>query len=34
VAEPLLADSQPDDLRNVLTSIFDAGTSEHGWSIL
>jgi len=34
VAEPLLADNPPDDLRNVLTSIFDAGTSEHGWSIL
>jgi len=34
VAEPLLADGQPDDLRNILTAIFDAGASEHGWSIL
>ncbi len=34
LAEPLLAGDQSDDLRNVLTSIFDAGANEQGWSIL
>jgi hypothetical protein len=33
VAEPLLGD-QTDDMRTILTSIFDAGAAEQGWKIL